>query len=507
MIIKETYELTIRTKSTCPMRDKVLDVLDKVADGDIAPVKVVIGAKKEDGKVALYIDNDAPENFFGIVKSCAKDNEEISEPLMEQLIVDKNYEIQLRSRAKFTISGQLHILKADGSASGKSDESISEDLRAVIEEKIAEGIVDREDMDERIKVFKTNHVDDFLMMRIIKGYRKYKKDVRKPNCIYVDPFLESSLKEGEEPIISEILRSCVSRNGIIFEGEKSVGKNVCATTIAWLMGMPERLFTCSRQMTTSTLYGEKTTDNSALEALNAADIEKLALARLGVERQNARVELETFKNAAKYDVIKAKAASTNIIIEDSELVDWLQDGGILILNEMNLCEPNLLASFLNPILDGTGYLTIQGRGEVKVNPDCVLIGTQNADYAGTEEQNEATMSRLACERFRQPGSVAELLVNSVQAKLNEDGFTKAGVDSKYIAQADKFYGAIRHAVEEGLITNAALNIRGFVRALAAVFESDGHCRLKRQLELNVVNTCPLMEAEVLRGVLQNVVTL
>jgi hypothetical protein len=117
------------------------------------------------------------------------------------------------------------------------------------------------------------------------------------------------------------------------------------------------------------------------------------------------------------------------------------------------------------------------------------------------------MSRLACERFMQPDSIEELLVTSVAAKLREDGFEGTKIDRTHIKQANKFYKACRDAVEKGHISNAVLNIRGFVRALSAVYESGGYSRLKKQLELNVVNTCPLMEADMLRGVLTNHITL
>ena len=489
----KTYDMTIRTKAICPKKEEIIDMIDNNPFDEPIKLKSVIGAEKEDGAYALYMNSDTPDNLYGIIKSVDLTDEEI-----EHLITDGNYEIQILSRSGNVITGKLVVKKTVSST--EKGFSVSDALKNLVKEKIEAGYVTKEDAIDRIQWMKGHHVDEFLMMRVIKRFWiDYNKPPRRPTCRYVDPFLESTLKKKEETLVSEILRSAVSGNGIIFEGEKSVGKNVCATNIAWAMGVPERLFTCSRQMTPATLYGEKTTDNSALQALNSDAAYELA--------KKAFADRTDVDARAKYDIIKAKAASTNIIIEDSELCDWLEDGGILILNEMNLCEPNLLASFLNPILDGTGYLTIQGRGEVKINKNCVLIGTQNADYMGTEEQNEATMSRLACERFKQPESISELLMSAVQAKLKEDGFDFVTIDRKYISQADKYYNACRTAVENGLISNAVLNIRGFVRALVAVFESDGHCRLKRQIELNVINTCPLGESDSLRGTLASHITL
>ena len=107
-----------------------------------------------------------------------------------------------------------------------------------------------------------NHVDNFLILRVLKGYRMYNKPTHIPSCVYVDPYLDSTQKQKVEGIIAEGLRAAVSRNAVICEGEKSTGKNVYLETISWLMGMPMYLITFSRQMSPSSIYGEKTTDNS-----------------------------------------------------------------------------------------------------------------------------------------------------------------------------------------------------------------------------------------------------
>lgn len=503
---REIINVEIKTKNDCPMKETVLGLIDAVTPGDFVKIKTYIG-EKDEGMYTLYLDSINPDNLYGRLAKAERGGTGISDEEIERLIADGNYEFKLVKRDKNRITGTMDILKPDTASASQMDINVPDELRKVIEEKVAEGIVEEEDLLDRIRIMKQNKVDDFLMLRIVNGYRKYKKPVHRPACIYVDPFLEASIKSGEEPIISEILRSAVDHYGMVFEGEKSVGKNVAANTAAWLLGMPERLFTCSRQMTTSTLYGEKTTDNSAVERLRTE--EALDCAEERVLADNDPHSRADITKAAKFEVMKAQAAATNIVMEDSELCDWLEDGGVLILNEMNLCEPNLLASFLNPILDGTGYLTIQGRGEVKINQDCVLIGTQNADYAGCEDQNEATMSRLGFELFKQPDSVSGLLVNAVKAELDRNGFGHLEVDPRMVEQADGFYRQCRTAVGKGLVSNAVLSIRGFARALAEVTENDGnpYCRLRGKIRHHVVNGCPASERDVLDEILNQKVSL
>ena len=527
--------LKIRTKSTCPAKDVILKAIDTI-DGTAAKVKTIISLEKEDGLYPLYIDEVKDENLYGMIKEF---DGEMDDDLMKKIVNENTYTILLTGRKGNNITGVLEINQNIISADEKASD-IPESVQKALDKKVAEGIVDETEGLERIRVMMDNHVDHFLMTRVVKKWRKYGKATKRPDCIYVDPFLNRSLKKHQEPIISEILRDCTAGHGIIFEGEKSVGKNVCATTVAWLLGMPERLLTCDRQMTPASIYGEKTTDNSAMKKIKELDPETLILAEIGHQlrktffadyyrniRANSDMEnltiewakleksidekipqqlKDAMKKEAEFKKASAEAASTSIIIEDSELVNWLQDGGVFILNEMNLGDPNLLASFLNPILDGTGYLTVLGRGEVTVNPDCVLIATQNPDYVGCEMQNEATLSRLACECFEQPDSIKDILNTAVKAQLKKDEWEEK-IDSKFITQADAFYVACCKAVEDGLISNAALNIRGYVRALVNVYESYGYSTLSRQLEIQVLNTCPNNEKEALRATLKTRVTL
>jgi hypothetical protein len=350
-----------------------------------------------------------------------------------------------------------------------------------------------------------NKVDEALKIKVVKGYRKYNKSAHKPRCIYVDPYL-SKVKAGKEGLIAEGLRNAVNRMAAICEGEKSVGKNVYMETIAWLLGQPLYMLTFSRNMSPASIYGEKSTDNSASEELKG--MHRNARAKVLLDANKIRSEdLEAAANAAaEFELAKARAASVSIVIDASELYDWLIDGGTMVLNEMNMGESNFLSSFLNPLTDGTGFLFIPGRGEVKMHPDCVLFGTQNADYEGVQQQNEATMSRFNGLYFEQPESVIGQFKAATAAEL-----AKMDCDYKlkdeYFQQAQKFYTQCMKAVRSATVSNAILNIRGFVRALTTVAESEGYVSLNRWLKICVVNTCPTDEREALSAILDSIVTL
>ena len=334
-----------------------------------------------------------------------------------------------------------------------------------------------------------------------------------------------------EGIIAEGLRAAVGRHAIICEGEKSVGKNVYLETLAWLLNMPMYLITFSRQMSPSSVYGEKTTDNSAAKKLAEFDPEILEKAdrvneklkfslnllyKQGLDANKAmeaatealpEEDKDVLKKASEFKKLQAQSASVNIIIDASELYDWLEDGGLMCFNEMNMAEANFFASFTNQLLDGTGFLFIPGRGEVPINKDCVLFGTQNADYQGVEQQNEATMSRFGCLYFEQPETIKAQLVAAVTSALKKDGFDGVTLDKKYYDESEKYYIQCRSAVRQSTVTNACLNIRGYVRALTEVAESDGRARLSRQVEIQVINTCPFDEREPLVNIKRQIITL
>ncbi len=124
-----------------------------------------------------------------------------------------------------------------------------------------------------------------------------------------------------------------------------------------------------------------------------------------------------------------------------------------------------------------------------------------------EAQNEATMSRFGCIVFPQPKSIKAQLVAATEARLKKGGVPNAGLDAKHYDECQAFYRQCRDAANKGMVSNACLNIRGFVRALTEVAESSGYAKLKRQIEIHVINTCPADDRGALKATLEQIVTL
>ena len=487
------FTLEVGGTAACPMRD----VVAKMVDEKSGACKIVFGPKLR-GRYQAYVDDRDPRNLFGFVLNASQNGKEVNEDNLESLLQGlKNVRITGRTAYKFFLEGE-------SKSANLMQTGISEELDAIIQDKVRQGIATEEEILERAKVMVANNVPTRLMEKVIGGYRAYTKPVHVPRCIYNDPFLQ----KGKEGVVAEGLRMGAMRMATICEGEKSVGKNVYMETIAWLMGMPLYMMAFSRQMNPASVFGEKTTDNSASEALAGMKSQakaKVFLSSGSVDRQDPAYRA-ALDSAAEFELTKARAASVSVVLEESELYSWMTDGGVMVLNEMNMGESNFLSSFLNPLTDGTGFLTFPGRGEVKMHPDCVLFGTQNADYEGCQMQNEATLSRFNVLQFQQPESVKELLKSATEAAVEKSGI-EYKLPDKYYDAADAFYRQALASVRTGSTSNTVLNIRGFVRALSIVAETEGSGSLARWLEISVLNACPVEEREALRAVLKSVVQL
>ena len=127
----------------------------------------------------------------------------------------------------------------------------------------------------------------------------------------------------------------------------------------------------------------------------------------------------------------------------------------------------------------------------------MLCGTQNADYEGVEQQNEATMSRFNCMVFEQPESIKKQLKVAVESELRKDGFDDLKPENEMFNLVEKFYKVCRSSVARNDISNAVLNIRGFVRAITDVTESEGFLSLRNAVFDAVINTCPVDERQAL----------
>lgn len=467
----------------CPRGNEMLAA---AANGEV-PRKLFIRKNEQNGKIRVFVEDDSDlRNVCGTVITVDGDKD-LS--ILEQYI-GKTYTLTIKGLDPASPANQMIAELSGAVIAGKGEKSqIDKEVEALIAAKVSDGTVTQEYADSVTVIFKDHGIDPFLAKRVIESWKPdgyYKREVRKPSSVYVNP------DPSQKSPLYKALRLAAGRKATIYKGDKSVGKNVCGETIAYLLHMPYYLVAFNRQMMGEDLYGARTIKNDTrIEEADAQDY-------LHYTKRNAD---ECLDGATRFEIARAKAAAMNVVLEKSEFVEWLEFGGYMMFNEINMAESNFLQSVANPLSDGTGFLSIPGRGRIDINPACVLAGSENEDYEGAQSQNEATISRFAGVEFPYPPSIYGQLKS-----VNESVNPKMLQDKEY-RNCDKIYRAWREAVRKGALSNSCLNIRGFVRALDEISNAGGFETLKEQIDTQIITMCPSDERMALRSQLASVLGL
>ncbi len=542
-VITAAYQLTATTPPTCPLNMEVIGQMEMMLSGALpksedGSLQLNSKLEKSGAKWYLCMNENGPDFRYAQLKELEVEGNKLSRTEMNDVLdkaLDKmNYRIILTgldNSVGTKLTGAF-LLTEDAKKAAVKQKAVSA-LDAIIKEKVDAGIITQNEIDEILAVMRENRLDEFLIASCIKKYRAHKKRPQKPSCIWIDPYIGETTGEG---VISKCIRRALYGYGILLEGDKSVGKNVLAETVAWLLWKPWYGMTLNEQMTLDAYFGDRTTDNSASDRIRQYDMQLLTkkqhlekkmelffeakTKRMDVEKAYAETygnpdffseeEKKILKEAEEWERLKAQGATVQIITEDSALILCNDDGGVLIADEMNLGDANTNASVFNPLLDGRARMYVKGRGDVTISQDLVVIGTQNSDYEGCMTQNDAMVSRMGKIILRQPKSVKPQLKASVKANVEKDGFdwNKIKLPDDAFNQAERFYKECYKAATKDTptLTPACLNIRGFVRALSITAESIGNSHLRENIEIEVVNPCPDDEYEALKAILTRVVT-
>jgi hypothetical protein len=343
-----------------------------------------------------------------------------------------------------------------------------------IERIVSAGIRTKDDVDIMLQSMKQNELSDAEIFAVLAYNDKKRPGVRRPKALYQ--------RVNDAKHMRCMVQFALEGRSFILEGGQSVGKNVAAETLCFWLNIPWFLVTMNADMSTDDIYGGKSTDNSAGKMLTV----DLATKAMGGDKDSQVL----------YDLYKAQAASVRIVMDESEFCRWLEEKGedneslpaAFILNELNMGDPNLLAGIFNQVLDGTSFIAVPGRGRLNVNPKSFIIGTQNPGFEGTQTQNQATTSRFGVFKFGYPDNI----VAPLRAGLGE--FADK-VPAVVYNKVNKLYIETLAAVKSGEISDACLNIRGYVSAIRLSVKWD--YPLAEHIMLNVVNGCPAEDQAVL----------
>jgi len=136
------------------------------------------------------------------------------------------------------------------------------------------------------------------------------------------------------------------------------------------------------------------------------------------------------------------------------LLGAIQNGGLLVFNEINQALPDVL-SILNDILDWQKRTYVQGIGEIEVSGSFRLVATRNLGYVGTSEMNRALVDRFHDE----PAEYApkEVIKSIIEAEVPG----VKGTTAEYLSQ---IYSRIVDRVESGELDQDVVSVRSLIRA-------------------------------------------
>lgn len=456
-----------RSNFGCPKGSEVMEALESGKKLD--PKKItILTAPGKSTQVKLCMGKAEARNAFANVIGVTDDTGAAQAATVLEDTVKIGYDV-----TEISLQGGVIQVKLDELAPVTVTGDLRADVAALADDIVARGINSRAEIDEKISEMRKNRVSDGTIIKVLKsaGYKAMDDQVIHPRTMYVDP------NPNEKPsVMAKCLVMALSSHRFIAEGDKSVGKNVMTEELAWLLNLRYSIKTMSRYLTYEDIFGNMKTEAPELAIMDDGDAVDLAKAAVLANVAEAKPNAAMISDAARFEVLRAKAATIRLTREITDFTKWIIDGGMMCLNEVNLADPNFLASFVNQLTDGTGFIEIAGVGRAYLNEKAILVGNRNKGYTGTQTGNEATMSRFPVVRFDYPTSIKDILKSAVKTPL----------DDAYLTQCDNFYVKCRAAVQKKQISNQSLNIRGFVAALEAVAQFSGDMPLNEALKLCVI---------------------
>ena len=386
------------------------------------------------------------------------------------------YEARVTNANPSTNEFTVTIAASDDAA---TDSEYSEEIEYAVQN----GSLDNEDVEEIVKIMTENRVHPSVIKKALASVKKFDRSLHQPSAIYKDAC------KGES-ILNRALVGALTGNALIFAGEKSTGKNVCAETLAYVLQRPYYRINFEKDMMLEDIFGSTTTDNTAADKLEL----ELAKAKMLCELKPENATAKDYEKAAEFELLKAKSACIRLVHAASDIIEWAKYGGVMMYDELNMASANTLQACMNSAADSEKVLIVPGAGEIKLNPDCVLLGGMNPGYAGTFELNEATKSRCGVINFEYPESI------KCQLKAN---FGMTAIQDKFYNACDLVYKDFKAAVSQGRISSSCLNIRGFVNALKGIEMFPEATTLTEQIMTYVISGCNDDERKLLEQMLRD----
>lgn len=362
-------------------------------------------------------------------------------------------------------------------------------LEEILNNIIDKGINTKEEIDRKLKYLRRNKVSELDIALLFESYVEYPESVKnripEPKVLYVD----------RGTMVADTISYINVGKNLVFEGDKGVGKNVLAETLAWLYNRPLYQFSLNSQHNNNSLLGGKTfkTPEEKEVKKKKKSVAKLlsTVFRKLSEVKNKENDVGEKELAAIEDLLDIFSSKNNqeLVFEMSSILEAFINGGILVLDEFNTALAHVMTMF-HSLLDDRREIEVTGYGLIRGHKNFFAIATQNKDYEGTFATNQATSDRFEPFIFPPLTSLMEMLKERVPNASYE-----------VLSMADNLYTAIKVAVESGEISSQALTTRGFISACQVIANGKSP---KRAFEISIANRATDLDD---RKVIKNIIDL
>lgn len=142
---------------------------------------------------------------------------------------------------------------------------------------------------------------------------------------------------------------------------------------------------------------------------------------------------------------------------DSPFLTAFEHGGVILLEEIRMLRPAVLAG-LNGAMDSSQSITTLDGRTIHRHPDCVVIMTTNTDYAGCKDLNQSVFSR--CTPVMLPEPSEDELVERLKKETEWDA------DEELHSMVEVYQSCVNLA-EQNEITDGAIDFRALADWAAA----------------------------------------
>lgn len=453
------------SKMTAP---RAAEILTLAVNGPIDLPVVLL--KNNTGRMDAFMEDTQDQNKIGTVLS-VDGMAEVSE---YESLFHGSYQLRISGLGNKANLLNAELITDDTSIAVKTGEE-SVELQKAWEKAIKEEIITPDDREYLTWHWDNNQINMFDRFRAVSSFHKY-FDINGKRIMPIRPshaYVNSDPKHIETPydlsVYGELFNMALNRQPVVCEGDKSTGKSVAAKNLAYDLMMPSYEDTYGEDMMKLDPIAERAFSEEAQNHMTKQLADDYMAYKAGDKGR--------YEGALEYMYWKDRAMTPQLATNLGEMGKWAFSGGVYIANEANLARINVRESIFNPAAeDNQPHLTIPGYGVVYLNPDCVMIATQNKDYAGTNGSNDAIDSRFGKIKFGYPPHILDQLKT-----MTESDVGTGCLQDVYYQRCDKLYTFLRDQVHAGERSNSVLSIRSFGKALKDVALGGGYVTLHSKL--------------------------